>query len=301
MFRFIPDNLNLPVIKFHKVFFVISAVLIVISLSAFFTRGLNLGIDFLGGTLIEAETHAPADLADLRNRTGSLQLGEVSLQTFGSDNIILMRIENQGDEAANITAIQKVKDALSEQVKEYRRTESVGPTIGTELRNAAMWAVGLAMLAMLVYIWFRFEWQFGLAALLALSHDVITTIGLFAILSLEFNLATVAALLTIAGYSINDTVVVFDCARENLQKYRKLELAELLNMSINQTFARTFMTSFTTLVAVMGLAIFGGSIIHDFALAMAWGILIGTYSSIGLASPLLMYMRLHRSEDGEED
>ncbi len=156
------------------------------------------------------------------------------------------------------------------------------------------------MLAMLIYIWFRFEWQFGLAALLALSHDVITTIGLFAILSLEFNLATVAALLTIAGYSINDTVVVFDRARENLQKYRKLELPDLLNMSVSQTFARTFMTSFTTLVAVLGLAIFGGSIIHDFAIAMAWGVLIGTYSSVGLASPLLLYMRLHREENDEE-
>ncbi len=301
MFRFIPDNLNLPVMKFHKIFFAVSVVLIVVSLSAFFTRGLNLGIDFLGGTLIEAETHAPADLADLRTRTSALQLGEVSLQTFGADDIILLRIQNQGDEATNITAIQKVKDVLSQQVKEYRRTESVGPTIGAELRTAAMWAVGLAMLAMLIYIWFRFEWQFGLAALLALSHDVITTIGLFAILSLEFNLATVAALLTIAGYSINDTVVVFDRARENLQKYRKLELSDLLNMSINQTFARTFMTSFTTLIAVLGLAIFGGSIIHDFAFAMAWGVLIGTYSSIGLASPLLMYMRLHRGEDGEEE
>ncbi|MBT5374457.1 MAG: protein translocase subunit SecF, partial [Rhodospirillaceae bacterium] len=202
-----------------------------------------------------------------------------------------------GDEKAQLAAILTIKEALGEGL-DYRRTEFVGPKVGDELIQAGLTAVILALLAMMIYIWFRFEWQFGIGALTALSHDVITTIGLFAVLQLEFNLATIAAILTIAGYSINDTVVVYDRVRENLRKYRKMDMLELLNLSINQTLARTTMTSVTTLLALVALYIFGGAVIHDFVLAMMWGVFIGTYSSIFVAAPLLIKLKLRPGSAG---
>ena len=277
-----------------------SALLVVAAVILYLGQGLNFGIDFVGGTLIEVRTEEPADISAMRSELEALQLGEISLQSFGSDNDVLIRIEQQSEiegEDADIAAI--VQDALGDGI-ELRRVEFVGPKVGGELRDAAIWAVTIALVAIMFYIWFRFEWQFAVGAVIALAHDVIATIGLFALLQLEFNLATVAAVLTIAGYSINDTVVVFDRVRENLRKYKKTELPELLDLSINQTLSRTLMTSVTTLIALAALFLFGGAVVHDFAGAMIWGVVIGTYSSIFVAGPLLIYMKLRR-EEGEED
>jgi preprotein translocase subunit SecF len=230
----------------------------------------------------------------MRSILGSLSLGEVSLQEFGQPTDILIRIQRQdGDEKAQQEAINKIKAILGTSV-EYRRTEFVGPKVSDELFWDGLTAVSLAIFAILIYIWFRFEWQFGFAAIFALSHDVITTIGIFALMGFEFNLSTVAAVLTIAGYSINDTVVVFDRVRENLRKYKKLPFSELLNNSINQTLSRTVITSVTTLLALLALYFLGGEVIRDFSFAMIWGVLIGTYSSIFLAVPILLNLNIKR-------
>ena len=291
----IPANINLAFISKRKLFFVFSALLVAFSIGMFLTKGLSYGIDFKGGIMIEIRTEKAVDIGDMRKTLGSLDLGEVALQTFGQPTDVLIRIQRQeGDEKAQQEAVQKVKAVLGEGV-EYRRTEFVGPKVSDELFWDGVLAVGLAILAILVYIWFRFEWQFGLGAVAALSHDVISTIGIFALLDLEFNLSTVAAVLTIAGYSINDTVVVFDRVRENLRKYKKMPLPELLNNSINQTLSRTVITSVTTLLALLSLYFLGGAGIRDFSFAMIWGVVIGTYSSICLAVPLLLYMKIKRS------
>lgn len=298
--RLIPET---PAINFtgrRFLAFAFSAVLILASVSAFGVRGLNLGIDFLGGILIEVETDGPADLTQIRSDLGALDLGDVSIQEFGAPNDLLIRVQRQvGGEEAQQAAVTAIKEVLGDRVVEYRRTELVGPTVGAELQEAALWAVISAVLAILVYIWFRFEWQFGIGAVVALTHDVLTTIGLFSILQLEFNLATVAAVLTIAGYSINDTVVVFDRVRENMRKYKKMEFAELFNLSINQTLSRTVMTSVTTLLALIALVAFGGEVIRGFSIALIWGVVIGTYSSIALAVPVLLYLRPNRGDEEE--
>jgi preprotein translocase subunit SecF len=280
----------------RKIAFTFSILLILVSIGAFLTQGLNLGIDFKGGILIEVETEGPANIQDLRQTLGGLGLGEVQVQEFGAPNDVLIRVQQQeGGEKAQQVAITAIKDAIGDQVTEYRRTESVGPTIGAELIKAAILAVSLALGAILIYIWFRFEWQFGVGAVMALSHDVISTIGLFAVTQLEFNLATVAAVLTIAGYSINDTVVIYDRVREELRRYKKLAIPDLLNLAANRTLSRTFLTSVTTLIALIALVILGGPIIRDFALAMIWGVVIGTYSSIFVAVPALLLLNLNRA------
>ena len=280
--------------------FAFSAALIVGSMGLFLGQGLNLGIDFLGGILIEIQTEGPADVGALRATLRQLKLGDVSLQEFGSPDVVLIRVQRQeGGDAAQQAAVKAVKEALDGSVAEYRRTETVGPTVGGELKQAAFWAVLAAIGAILVYIWFRFEWQFGVAAVVALLHDVLSTVGLFALLQLEFNLATVAAILTIAGYSINDTVVVFDRVRENLRKYKKMPIADLLNLSINSTLSRTVMTSLTTLLALGSLYLLGGEVIRGFSVALIWGVLIGTYSSVALAVPLLMYLKVYRGTGDE--
>jgi len=290
----IPTNINLAFISKKKMFFAFSALLILFSISMFLSQGLNYGIDFKGGIMIEIRSEKAADIGELRKTLGNLDLGEVALQEFGQPTDVLIRIQRQeGDEKAQQAAVEKVKSVLGAGV-EYRRTEFVGPKVSDELFWDGVMAVGLAILAILVYIWFRFEWQFGMGAVVALSHDVISTIGIFAIMGLEFNLSTVAAVLTIAGYSINDTVVVFDRVRENLRKYKKMPLPELLNNSINQTLSRTVITSVTTLLALLALYFLGGAVIRDFSFAMIWGVLIGTYSSICLAVPLLLYMNISR-------
>lgn len=248
---------------------------------------------------MEVRSEKNVGISEIRAELEKLKLGEVNIQRFGKDTDILIRIQRQdGAEKEQIAAIELVKETLGSAI-DYRRTEFVGPTVGEELKEAGLLAVGLALLSILIYIWMRFEWQFGVGALIALTHDIVTTIGLFAILHYEFNLATVAAILTIAGYSINDTVVVYDRVRENLRKYKKLDLVSLFNMSINETLSRTTMTSLTTLLALFSIFFFGGAVLADFALAMIWGVCIGTYSSVFIAVPLLLYVNLKRGEEDE--
>ena len=298
-FNMVPANVNLQFISRKKVFFVFSALLVLVSVALFTIKGLNYGIDFKGGIMIEVRTPEAAPIGDMRSRLSALGLGEVALQEFGQPTDVLIRIQRQaGGEAAQQAAVAKVKEALGPGVQ-YRRTEFVGPKVSKELFLDGLMAVSFAMLAMLVYIWFRFEWQFGLGAVTALVHDVLTTIGIFAFLDLEFNLSTVAAILTIAGYSINDTVVVYDRVRENLRKFKKLPLPDLLNNSINQTLSRTLMTSVTTLLALLSLYFLGGEVIRDFSFAMIWGVIIGTYSSVCLAVPVLLYLNIRRGRGGE--
>jgi preprotein translocase subunit SecF len=293
-FTLIPPGINLQFVSKRVMFFIFSAVIIVASIGLYLSKGLNYGIDFKGGILIEVRYETAPNIADLRASLGALKLGDVEIQEFGTPEDMLIRIQKQdGGEKAQQVAVEKVKAALGAGV-DYRRTEFVGPKVSEELFWDGVSAVFFAILAILVYIWFRFEWQFGLGAVIALLHDVLTTIGLFALLGMEFNLSTVAAILTIAGYSINDTVVVFDRVRENLRKYKSKPLTELLNDSINQTLSRTVMTSVTTMLALLALYFLGGEVLRGFSFAMIWGVLIGTYSSICLAVPLLLYLNVDR-------
>ena len=290
----VPANINLSFIPKRKMFMAFSALLVAASVFMFLSKGLNYGIDFKGGIMLEVRTEKAANIAEMRTTLGDLGLGEVSLQEFGQPTDVLIRIQRQdGGEKAQQEAVNTIKAALGSSV-EYRRTEFVGPKVSDELFWDGLTAVGLAILAILIYIWFRFEWQFGLGAVVALSHDVFTTIGIFALMGFEFNLSTVAAVLTIAGYSINDTVVVFDRVRENLRKYKKMPFPELLNNSINQTLSRTVITSVTTMLALLALYLLGGEVIRDFSFAMIWGVLIGTYSSICLAVPILLNLNIKR-------
>ena len=275
----------------------LSIMLVIGSIGLFFIQGLNLGIDFRGGILIEAQSSKTVDLAKVRSSLGRLGLGDMSIQSFGTDRDILVRVQRQeGDEKAQIVAINAITSDLGSDF-EIRRTEFVGPTIGAELAEKGVLAVICALCAIMVYIWFRFEWQFSLAALIALTHDVITTIGVFALTNFEFNLATVAAILTIAGYSINDTVVVFDRVRENMRRYKSWSQPDILNRSLNETLARTVMTSITTALALIAIAIFGGAVLRDFALAMLWGVAIGTYSSVFIAVGIVSRFDLSRNDD----
>lgn len=290
--RLIPDETRINFVGRRMLAFALSAFLVFGSIGLFFGKGLNLGIDFLGGVLIEAKTDGPAKVGELRSVIETLNLGDVTLQEFGAPDDVLIRIQRQegGDEAQRV-AVDAVKKALGDRVVEYRRTEFVGPTVGEELQETTIWAVLAAVGAILLYVWFRFEWQFGVAAIVALTHDVISIIGLFALFQFPFDLSTVAAVLTVAGYSINDTVVVFDRIRENMRRFKKMPLIELYNLSINETLSRTVMTSLTTLLALVGLYVFGGAVIRDFTIALIWGILVGTYSSIAVATPLMLYMK----------
>lgn len=291
-FRPIPADTKIDFVGFRYVAMVISVIMIAGSFLVLGVRGLNYGVDFAGGILMEVRTAQPANLADYREKLNKLGVGEIALQEFGSPNDLLIRLQRQeGDEASQVRAIDKVKAALG-QGAEYRRTEFVGPKVGAELVQAGTIAVVLTMLAIAGYIWFRFEWQFGIGGIIALLHDVVSTVGLFALLQYEFNLTTLAAVLTIAGYSINDTVVVFDRIRENLRKFKTMELRALINLSVNETLSRTVMTSGTTAVAVLALYLFGGEVLHGFSFAMLWGIFVGTYSTIYVAAPCLIYFNL---------
>jgi len=268
------------------------------------TKGLNLGIDFQGGTMIEVRMPGEAaDLGGMRATLGGLGLGEVALQEFGVPTDVLIRIERQeGDEETQLAAVDLVKSALAESYGEdlsYRRVEFVGPKVSGELLWAGTQAVLYALIAVLIYIWFRFEWQFGIGAVVALIHDVLLTLGIFSLIGLEFNLATVAAILTIVGYSLNDTVVVYDRVRENMRRYKALPMPALLDQSLNETLARTLMTSVTTLIALVTLFVLGGPVIRDFTFAMIWGVVVGTYSSIFIATPLLLQLHVRRPS-GEE-
>ena len=289
---------SIDFLKGKYVAFITSIILILLSIGLFFLNGLNFGIDFKGGTLIEIETPNKIEISEVRSSLNSLSLGDIQVQEFGSDKNLLIRIEQQqgGDQIQqNVLEIvkQKLMNDISETIN-FRRTEVVGPKVSGELIQSGTIAILVAVFAMLIYIWLRFEWQFSLGAVIALLHDVILTIGVFCLTQLEFNLPIIAAILTIVGYSMNDTVVVYDRVRENLRKFRSKEITSLLNLSINETLSRTIVTSVTTLLALVSLYIFGGEVIKGFTFAMIWGVLVGTYSSIFVAAPLLTYLDVKR-------
>ncbi|MCF6198522.1 MAG: protein translocase subunit SecF [Hyphomicrobiaceae bacterium] len=305
---FIPHNTKVPFLSWRTIAMVFSTIGVLASIVLFLAQGLNLGIDFRGGSLIEVKSRSGAiDVGWLRTQVGELKLGDVQVQKIQdfsgqsqcSDNsCAMLRIELQpgGDKVQQAT-LERVKEKLGDRVI-YRSTEVVGPTVQGELVQTGIEAVFGAILAVLIYIWFRFEWQFALGAVAALVHDVLLTIGIFSLLQIEFGLPVVAAILTIVGYSLNDTVVVFDRIRENLRKYKKKDLAELLDLSINETLSRTILTSVTTLLALLSLYIFGGEVIRGFTFAMIWGVIVGTYSSVFIASPILLMLGVTRDWSG---
>ncbi len=306
LLKIVPEKTAIRFIAKRNMAFVLSGLLMILSVILFFSQGLNFGIDFRGGTLIEIGTPQTADIGLIRDTVGRLGLGDVKIQEFGSPTDVLIFVEAQfsGDENAeqaqqNVARV--VKDALDLALGEgisYRRIEVVGPKVSGELVQQGILAIVMAVILMLIYIWFRFEWQFSLGAVVALVHDVTLTVGIFALTQLEFNLSIIAAILTIVGYSMNDTVVVYDRVRENLRKYKKMELGELLDLSINQTLSRTTMTSLSTLLALFSLYFFGGEVIRGFTFAMILGVFVGTYSSIFVAAPLLLLTDVKREWSG---
>ena len=287
--RIIKSATNINFMRIKKLTLFVSTILFLLSLSLIFIKGLNLGIDFTGGTLIEVRFKENIDLNNLRTKMNKLNLGEIQLQTIGNENDIIFKVQDNKNK--QIQTVQIIKESLSDQSVEYRRTEFVGPKVGSELVNAGIIAVIFSLIGILIYIWIRFQWNFALGAIIALIHDVVLTLGFFSVLQLEFNLATVAAVLTIAGYSINDTVVIYDRVRDSMRKYKQITFDEVINISLNSTLTRTLMTSLTTLLALIALLTFGGIVISSFIIALIWGVLIGTYSSMYVASPILTYLR----------
>jgi len=270
----------------------LSIALTVISLASIAIQGFNFGIDFKGGILIEVKLQQAPNLGELRGKLDGLNLGEISLQQFGAPDDILIRVQTPEETPQEQTrVIEAVKGVLGEGV-DFRRTEFVGPKVGAELVQAGFLAMLFSLIGISVYVWFRFEWQFGVGALVSTLHDIITTVGLFSVFHLEFSLTTVAAVLTIAGYSVNDTVVIYDRIRENMRKYKKIPITEIINRSNNETLARSVITHLTTLLAVLALLFFGGEVIRGFSIAMVWGIFVGTYSSVFVAVPVLVYLNL---------
>lgn len=310
--RFIPEGCNVNFVGMRWGAFVLSSFLMLTSIFLMSTKGLNMGIDFTGGTVIEIQTPVQPDLEAMRLQLNGLDFGSVSIQEFGESDDLLIRLPEQiapegwvspDGKGYNSYAIAMVQVKINEIFEgefegvDYRRIEFVGPQVGSELKLKGLYAVLFSLIGIMTYIWFRFEWQFGVAAIIALAHDALATLGLFALTQMEFNLTTVAAILMIAGYSINDTVVVFDRIREDLRKYKKKPLADVFNMSINLTLSRTLITSLTTLLALIALYVFGGEVIRGFVNALIFGILIGTYSSVFVASPVLMMLNIKRSTE----
>ena len=277
--------------NFYKKFNIFSSILIILSIFVIIFKGLNLGVDFKGGTLIEVRTQSSStNISEIRESLLKMDLGDVTVKKFGKENDYLVKIETRNSNNSNL--IQSINDELSKSLGEvvnFRRVENVGPKVSSELLNAGLLAITLSLAAMLFYIWIRFEWQFSLGAIVAIMHDVIITIGIFSFLAFEVNLSIVAAVLTIVGYSMNDTVVIFDRIRENLRKYSSIPITEISNISINETLSRTLITSITTLLALISIFIFGGEILKGFSFAMIMGVIIGTYSSIFVATPILKY------------
>ncbi|MDB4070827.1 protein translocase subunit SecF [Amylibacter sp.] len=307
--KLVPDNIKINFFQSTRLTFGASVLAMVISIFLFFFNGLNLGIDFLGGTTIRTDAQTSVDVGAYRSALKSLDLGDVTVTeifdvTKPDLNAAQIRFEAQsGEEAATVEVIRAVKAALIslDETITFPQVESVGPEVSGELVQAAITAVLAAIGAVLFYIWLRFEWQFSVGAIAALVHDIVITIGIFSLLQIKFDLAIIAALLTIVGYSLNDTVVVFDRVRENLRKYKKTLLKDLLNMSINETLSRTVMTSLTTLIALISLFILGGDVIHGFVFAMIWGVIIGTYSSVFVASSILLRLGVKRDWDKTND
>ena len=292
--KIIPTDSNYPFMDYRKKFIIGSLILILSSVLLLTFKGLNLGIDFKGGTLIEISTKN-SDIAELR-RILSPNFNDVSLQEFGNSETIIIRLQNETN-VESIETVNQVKNLINDKVSEFRRSEFVGPTISSELLWKGLQAISFALLAILTYIWLRFDWQFGFGAVVALSHDVLFTLGVLSLFNIDFSLSSIAAILTICGYSLNDSVVIYDRIRENLRKYKKLELSELFNVSLNNTLSRTIMTSLTTLIALISLYVFGGEVIKPFAFAMIIGVIIGTYSSIYIAVPTLLIFKFRPQEE----
>jgi len=279
--------------KFYKSFNILSGILIIVSLVFLIFKGLNFGVDFKGGTLIELRTDkSSANITKIRDSFNQMNLGDVSVKNFGNETDFVVKFEKQNSNDPQF--IEEIKTKLSNSIGsvDFRRVENVGPKVSAELLRSGVIAIALSLAAMLLYIWIRFEWQFSLGAILALFHDVIITLGVFSVFSLEINLSIVAAVLTIVGYSMNDTVVIFDRVRENLRKYADVKIFELTNISINETLSRTIITSVTTLLALLSIFIFGGEILKGFSLAMILGVIFGTYSSIYIANPVLVSLKV---------
>ena len=300
--KLVPSKTEIGFIRHRGLAFLVSAILMVGSIGIFLTNGLNFGIDFKGGTLMEISSESDIDIAALRGQLGGLNLGEVQIQQFGTPNDALIRVSDQVDATSTqggLNAVEVIRQDLEGQF-DIRRVEVVGPQVSSELIQTGIIAVLTAIACMLIYIWFRFEWQFSVGAVMALVHDVVLTIGIFSLLQLDFNLSILAAILTIVGYSMNDTVVVYDRVRENLRKFKKTELPVLLDVAINETLSRTVVTSVTTMLALIALYVLGGEVIRGFTFAMVWGVLVGTYSSIFIASPLLLLLGVKRDWSGNQ-
>jgi preprotein translocase subunit SecF len=308
LLRIVPDDTKFDFIRFRRISFPISAVLSLLAIVLYFTHGLNFGIDFKGGTLIEVRAKSgQADLAQMRTAIGGLGLGDFQLQQFGGPEDVLIRIAAQpGGEAEQQVAVQKVRAALGDAV-EYRREEVVGPRVSGELLYTGILGMFAAIMAILCYLWFRFEWQFALGAMIANVHDIVLTLGFMSISQVDFDLTSIAALLTILGYSLNDTVVIYDRIREMLRRYKKMPMPELLNVSINATLSRSIITHVTVAMSLLALLLFGGQAIHSFTATMMFGVvLVGTYTSVFIASPILIYLgvgtsRMRASDDDEPE
>ena len=293
--RWIKRGLKIDFLKIKNIATILSVIAIISSLFFLVYKNLNFGIDFKGGTLIELKKDNDLTIAEIRNQLSDLNIGDIQIQTFGSDNIILIRIENSSNLVANadMNTIELIRSNLGNDIT-IQRTEIVGPKVSSELIQKGIIAIVIAVFLMLFYIWIRFEWQFSIGAVTALIHDVIITMGIFSLLQIEFNLSIIAALLTIIGYSMNDTVVVYDRIRENLRKYKQLDIYDLINQSLNETMSRTLLTSVTTLLALFSLYFLGGEVLRGFTLAMIIGVFIGTYSSIFIASQMILYLNVKR-------
>lgn len=292
--RLIPDDTKIPFLLLSRFGFFLSGVLCLASVLLFVFVGLTVGVDFKGGTVITVRTEQPANVDQLRGTLDGLGFGAIELQEFGSPNDLMIRVGAQeGGDAAQQAVVEKIKTALGPGL-EYRSVDVVGPKVSSELAEQGIIAVVTAILGILMYVWFRFEWQFAVGAVISLLHDVLLTIGLFCLLGIEFNLQIIAAILTIVGYSLNDTVVVFDRIREYLRKYKTMPLPDLIDFSLNSVLPRTILTSVTTMLALIALYIFGGEVLRGFTFTMIWGVLIGTYSSIFTASPVLIILGTNR-------
>ena len=304
IFKF-AESANFDFVSQRWVAFIITFVMIIGSIALFATKGLNYGIDFTGGVMMEVRVPQAPDLAKMRGELDQLELGQISIQEFGQPQDLMIRVpEQKGGNAAQQAALTRVQEIVNSQFTEgkvdYRRTEFVGPQVGDELKMQGVWAFGLTILAILGYVWFRFEWQYGVSSIICLVHDTLAVVGLFALLGMQFDLAALAAVLMVAGYSTNDTVIVFDRIRENRRKFKKMSMRELINLSVNQTLSRTLMTSLTTVLALVAL-LFGGAVIRDFVIAMLFGVVIGTYSSIYVSGAALMYLPFHDDKKRHEE
>ena len=300
LLRIVPDDTKFDFMRFRRISFPVSAILSIAAILLYFTHGLNFGIDFVGGTLMEVQTKAgPADLAKMRSTIGGLQLGDFSLQQFGAPNDVLIRISQQpGGDAAQQAAVQKVRNALGDNV-EYRRVEVVGPSVSNELLSYGTIGLMLAIGAILIYLWFRFEWQFALGAMIANVHDLVLTVGFMSLTHIDFDLTSIAALLTILGYSLNDTVVIYDRIREMLRRYKRMPMPDLLNASIKVTLSRSIVTHLTVSLSLLALLLFGGPASRSFTATMMFGVvLVGTYTSVFIASPILIYLGVGRTRQG---